>query len=177
MRSAHGQGALQQRHRPGRSKSRSGASAASSASDSPGDVSVPSSKDTHCRGRIQSIISISLLWAWAQYGWIFNNRRQRGNQITLDVRTKDKRNYERVAGFLLFSGKLFIRSFPRPSRRYTRIAQLAELAGVSRSTISRIEAEQTNGTLFVFQKIANALGIPLSEIITSAEQSCSSERN
>ena len=48
--------------------------------------------------------------------------------------------------------------------------KLAELAGVSRSTISRIESEQTNGTLFVFQKVANALGVSLSSILETAEK-------
>lgn len=48
--------------------------------------------------------------------------------------------------------------------------RLSELAGVSRSTISRIEAEQTNGTLFVFQKVANALELPLSVILKEAEK-------
>lgn len=47
--------------------------------------------------------------------------------------------------------------------------KLADLAKVSRSTISRIESEQTNGTLFVFQKVASALSLPLSEVIKEAE--------
>lgn len=48
--------------------------------------------------------------------------------------------------------------------------RVAELAGLHRSTVSRVEAKQIRGTLFVFQSIAKALDINLSTVVAEAEQ-------
>ncbi|MFK5922344.1 MAG: helix-turn-helix transcriptional regulator [Verrucomicrobiota bacterium] len=46
---------------------------------------------------------------------------------------------------------------------------VAEKAGIHRSTVSRVESKSINGTLFVFQAIASALDVPLSEICKQVE--------
>lgn len=47
---------------------------------------------------------------------------------------------------------------------------VAKRAGLHRSTVSRVESRKINGTLFVFQAIANALNVRLSELCGDAEQ-------
>ena len=48
--------------------------------------------------------------------------------------------------------------------------KLAELAGLSRSAITMIESGNRNPTLFVCHAVANALGVPLSDVIREAEE-------
>jgi transcriptional regulator with XRE-family HTH domain len=47
---------------------------------------------------------------------------------------------------------------------------VAKRAGLHRSTVSRVEAKKISGTLFVFQAIANAVNIRLSEVCGDAEE-------
>ena len=47
---------------------------------------------------------------------------------------------------------------------------VADKAQISRSTVSRVEAGKINGTLFVFQSIANALDLPLGEVCRKVEK-------
>ena len=46
--------------------------------------------------------------------------------------------------------------------------KLAELAGIHRSTVSRIESKSINGTLIVFVAIANALETDLARVLKQA---------
>lgn len=57
----------------------------------------------------------------------------------------------------------------REQKRLT-IEQLAELAGVHRTTIGLLERHERTPTLQVSSQIANALQIPLSEMLQEAEQ-------
>ena len=47
--------------------------------------------------------------------------------------------------------------------------KVAELAGIHRSTVSRVEAKKIQGTLYVYLSIAEAIGVPLGELITRAQ--------
>lgn len=51
---------------------------------------------------------------------------------------------------------------------------LARLVGVQQSTISRLEANQQNATIALLARVAAALQISLSEIITNEPQTASS---
>lgn len=55
----------------------------------------------------------------------------------------------------------------RKSRGYA-LEYLAELSGVSRSMISLIEREETSPTATVLNKLAGALGVPLSTLFSDA---------
>jgi len=46
--------------------------------------------------------------------------------------------------------------------------KLAELSGIHRSTVSRIESKSINGTLIVFLAIANALEVDLAKVLKQA---------
>ena len=48
--------------------------------------------------------------------------------------------------------------------------EVAERAGIHRSTVSRVEAKKINGTLFVFQAMASALDISLAQILSGIEK-------
>lgn len=48
--------------------------------------------------------------------------------------------------------------------------RVAELAGIHRSTVSRVEGKQIKGTLFVFQCVASVVGVSLSSVIAEAER-------
>ncbi|MFK5922531.1 MAG: hypothetical protein QM496_10160 [Verrucomicrobiota bacterium] len=66
---------------------------------------------------------------YAQFGWIFNNRRGTGNRTTLTIRTKDHRKYGRLPGFPLFSGSLIITKIHQPPNSEFKIVEIrAELS-------------------------------------------------
>ena len=52
----------------------------------------------------------------------------------------------------------------RKARRLSH-EKLAELAGIHRSTVSRIESKSMNGTMIVFVAIADALGLDLAKVL------------
>lgn len=55
----------------------------------------------------------------------------------------------------------------RKSKRISQ-EQLAKQSGISQSAISFIETGQNSPTIFTAQKIADALGVPLVELITGS---------
>ena len=48
--------------------------------------------------------------------------------------------------------------------------RLSDLSGVHRSTISRLESKSISPTLYVFKRLADALGIELSLLLKRAER-------